>query len=54
MVESIMRSSKYKTGLFTSPHLFDVRERIRIDGYALAIVVVIDLPAQVCKDSSLA
>ena len=33
MVESILRSAKYKTGLFTSPHLFDVRERIRINGY---------------------
>ena len=33
MVESILRSCGYRTGLFTSPHLMDVRERIRIDGY---------------------
>ncbi len=32
MVESILRSGGYRTGLFTSPHLVDVRERIRIDG----------------------
>ena len=32
MVESILRSCGYKTGLFTSPHLIDVRERIRING----------------------
>lgn len=32
MVESILRSCGYKTGLYTSPHLVDVRERIRIDG----------------------
>ncbi|MEW5316391.1 MAG: hypothetical protein WDW38_007767 [Sanguina aurantia] len=32
MVESILRSCGYRTGLFTSPHLVDVRERIRLDG----------------------
>jgi len=33
MVESILRAAGYRTGLFTSPHLCDVRERIRLDGY---------------------
>ena len=32
MAESILRRAGYKTGLFTSPHLVDVRERIRIGG----------------------
>ena len=32
MVESILREAGLKTGLYTSPHLDDVRERIRIDG----------------------
>lgn len=32
MVDSILRSCGYTTGLFTSPHLIDVRERIRISG----------------------
>jgi folylpolyglutamate synthase/dihydropteroate synthase len=32
MVESILRCCGYKTGLFTSPHLWDVRERIQING----------------------
>lgn len=32
MVESILRNSGYRTGLFTSPHLMDVRERIRVNG----------------------
>lgn len=32
MIESILRASGYSTGLFTSPHLCDVRERIRING----------------------
>lgn len=30
--ESVLRHTGRKTGLFTSPHLVDVRERIRIDG----------------------
>ena len=33
MVESILRHAGYRTGLFTSPHLVDVRERIRLDGW---------------------
>lgn len=32
MIESILRAHGLKTGLFTSPHLVDVRERIRLDG----------------------
>lgn len=31
-VESILRASGHRTGLYTSPHLIDVRERIRVDG----------------------
>ena len=29
---SILQQAGYKTGLYTSPHLKDFRERIRIDG----------------------
>lgn len=32
MVAAILQSAGYKTGLFTSPHLRDFRERIRVDG----------------------
>ena len=32
MLESILRNCGYRTGLFTSPHLIDVRERIRVNG----------------------
>jgi folylpolyglutamate synthase/dihydrofolate synthase len=35
MVESILRAQGYRTALYTSPHLVDVRERIRIDGKLL-------------------
>ncbi|XP_023550826.1 folylpolyglutamate synthase-like isoform X2 [Cucurbita pepo subsp. pepo] len=30
--ESILRSCGFHTGLFTSPHLIDIRERFRLDG----------------------
>ncbi|MBN1465798.1 bifunctional folylpolyglutamate synthase/dihydrofolate synthase [candidate division KSB1 bacterium] len=32
MLESIFRSAGHRTGLYTSPHLVDVRERIRSNG----------------------
>jgi dihydrofolate synthase/folylpolyglutamate synthase len=32
MVDSICREAKYRTGLFTSPHLVTYRERIRVNG----------------------
>ena len=33
---SILKTSGYKTGLYTSPHLVRINERIRIDGAAIA------------------
>ena len=32
MLAAILQESGHKTGLYTSPHLYDFRERIRIDG----------------------
>jgi dihydrofolate synthase/folylpolyglutamate synthase len=32
MLDSIFRNAGYKTGLFTSPHLLDLRERIKVSG----------------------
>ncbi|MFC3957960.1 dihydropteroate synthase [Halovivax cerinus] len=32
MLESILRAAGYTVGLYTSPHLEDMRERIRVDG----------------------
>ena len=32
MIESILRTAGYKTGLFTSPAVFDFREHIRVRG----------------------
>ncbi|MFO0809741.1 MAG: folylpolyglutamate synthase/dihydrofolate synthase family protein [Gemmataceae bacterium] len=32
MLDSVLRHAGYRVGLFTSPHLTDVRERIQVDG----------------------
>ncbi|XP_017977248.1 PREDICTED: folylpolyglutamate synthase isoform X3 [Theobroma cacao] len=34
--EAILRESGFRTGLFTSPHLIDVRERFRLDGLEIS------------------
>lgn len=39
---AILQRAGYKTGLFTSPHLIDFRERIRIDGEMITKEGVID------------
>lgn len=39
---SILQEAGYKTGLYTSPHLFDFRERIRIDGNMIPESVVVE------------
>ncbi|NNK20768.1 MAG: bifunctional folylpolyglutamate synthase/dihydrofolate synthase [Flavobacteriaceae bacterium] len=36
MLASILQEAGYKTGLYTSPHLKDFRERIRIDGQMIS------------------
>ncbi|MFM8596845.1 MAG: bifunctional folylpolyglutamate synthase/dihydrofolate synthase [Flavobacteriales bacterium] len=38
---SILTEKKYKVGLFTSPHIFDFSERIRINGHAISQEFVI-------------
>ncbi|MDP2422766.1 MAG: folylpolyglutamate synthase/dihydrofolate synthase family protein [Bacteroidales bacterium] len=41
MIASVLQSAGYKTGLFTSPHLTDFRERIRINGKMIPKPVVV-------------
>ena len=36
ILANIFRHAGYKTGLFTSPHLVNVNERIRINGIAIS------------------
>jgi dihydrofolate synthase/folylpolyglutamate synthase len=42
MLASILKESGYKTGLFTSPHITDFRERIRINGEMISAHFVVD------------
>jgi dihydrofolate synthase/folylpolyglutamate synthase len=42
MLAAILQTAGYKTGLYTSPHLKDFRERIRINGQMISEQTVID------------
>ena len=50
MLAAILQKAGYKTGLYTSPHLRDFRERIRINGEMIPKQNVIDF-VTVVKDS---
>lgn len=43
---AILQSAGYKVGLYTSPHLVDFRERIRINGTPISQAYVIDFVAK--------
>jgi dihydrofolate synthase/folylpolyglutamate synthase len=45
MLASIFQEAGYKTGLYTSPHLKDFRERVRINGEMISQQTVIDFVA---------
>lgn len=42
LLASILQANGYKTGLYTSPHLVDFRERIRINGEMIPEQAVVD------------
>ena len=42
MVASVLQSAGYKVGLYTSPHLYDFRERIKINGEMIPENEVVD------------
>jgi dihydrofolate synthase/folylpolyglutamate synthase len=42
MLAAILQTAGYKTGLYTSPHLRDFRERIRVNGQMISEQTVID------------
>ena len=50
MLAAILQVAGYKTGLYTSPHLVDFRERIRINGEMISEQSVIDFVAKYQKD----
>jgi len=45
MLAAILQTAGYKTGLYTSPHLRDFRERVRINGEMISEQQVIDFVA---------
>ncbi len=49
MMESVLRASGFKTGLYTSPHLFRFNERFRINGREIPDPVLEQLVADVEK-----
>jgi len=46
MLAAILQQSGYKTGLYTSPHLKDFRERIKINGEMISKAFVVDFTAK--------
>lgn len=47
MLAAILQTSGYKTGLYTSPHLKDFRERIKINGKMVSEEFVIDFTRKI-------
>jgi dihydrofolate synthase/folylpolyglutamate synthase len=45
MLAAVLQTAGYKTGLYTSPHLKDFRERIRINGQMISEQEVVDFVA---------
>ena len=50
MLASILQSAGYKTGLYTSPHLLDFRERIRINGTMIDEKDVVEFVRKIRKE----
>ncbi|AXY74452.1 bifunctional folylpolyglutamate synthase/dihydrofolate synthase [Paraflavitalea soli] len=47
MLASILQTAGYKTGLYTSPHLRDFRERFRVDGAMIEEDFVVDFTRRI-------
>ena len=52
MLESILRSAGYRTGMFTSPHILKVNESVRIDGEDISDVLLDGYLSKVREASS--
>ena len=42
MIESVLRTAGYRTGLYTSPHMHTWRERIRFDGILMPKAALVE------------
>ena len=47
MLAAILQTAGYKTGLYTSPHLKDFRERIKINGEMVSEEFIIDFTERI-------
>lgn len=47
MLAAILQTAGYKTGLYTSPHLHDFRERIKVNGEMVSETFVIDFTKRI-------
>src|SRR6266496_5131082 len=47
MLSAILQTAGYKTGLYTSPHLKDFRERIKVDGDEINEKFIIDFTEKI-------
>lgn len=45
-IAAVLQAAGYKTGLYTSPHLIDFRERIRVNGQPISQEFVVDFVEQ--------
>lgn len=52
-IAAVLQSAGYRVGLYTSPHLVDFRERIRVDGVPVEKSFVVDFVAEYMADSKL-
>jgi len=50
IIASILKESKYKVGLYTSPHILDFRERIRINGKTISKEYVISFTNKLYRE----
>ena len=50
MLAAVLQEAGYKTGLYTSPHLKDFRERIRVNGKMISKKYVCDFTGKYKKD----
>ncbi len=50
MCESVIRAAGYRVGLYTSPHMHDYAERIRVNGMPIAHQELIELINEIRPD----
>ena len=53
LIASILQESGYKVGLFTSPHLKDFRERIKVNGQEIPEQRVVDFVQEFSKEAKI-